>query len=156
MTVYKMLIDAVQSGKRFKIDLVEKDLWINKKLIVKKGVVVNENKELIASHDLDETFEYSPVLDEACWGVAELLYKKYKHSSPKKIVLGNQSYFKANELDELSDYDLAYGLDRNFAQAILEGYVLLASLSGWLKLENKDHWFHQGKQKEFVVLKEWL
>ena len=160
MSVYKMLIESVENGNRFKIDLIKKNLLINKKQIIMEGSVVYEkylNEPLIESDDLADYFEYSPILNEHCWGVANYLYSNYKHSAPKQTHLGNKPYFKALDVEDLYDYDLAYGLDRNVAQFILEGYILFSGLMGWLKMENEKHWFYQDQdQKEFVVLKEWL
>ena len=160
MSVYKKLIESVENGNRFKIDLVNKNLWINKRQIIMEGSVVYEkylNEPLIESDDLADYFEYNPILNEHCWGVANYLYSNYKHSSPKQTTLGNKPYFKALDIEDLYDYDLAYGLDRNIAQFILESYILFASLNEWLKLENEKHWFYQSQDdRQFVVLKEWI
>lgn len=157
MSIYKYLIESVRQNKSFRIDLIKKNLKIGHKQIMKGGIVHDDFKEMyvICANDLEDFLEYAPVLNESCWNVAEHLYEKYKHSTIKQTIIGNNSYFKANKMENLSDYDLAYGLDRNVAQAILEGYILLAGLSGWLKID-EDHWFYQGKDKDFVVLKEWI
>ena len=42
MSVYKMLIESVQNGNRFKIDLIKESLWINKKQIIMEGNVIDE------------------------------------------------------------------------------------------------------------------
>jgi hypothetical protein len=160
MSIYKDLIESVQNGKRFKIDLNKKDLWIGHKQIIDKGVIIDEkylNEELIEPYDLEDILEYSPILNECCWNVAECLYDKYQHSSPKKISLGNKPYFKALDIEDLYDYDLAYGLDRNVAQIILEAYILLAPMVNWLVWQNENHWFYQSpEEKEFVVLRDWI
>ena len=160
MSVYKKLIESVENGNRFKIDLVNKNLWINKRQIIMEGEIIDErylNEPLIEFDDLADYFEYSPILNEHCWGVANYLYSNYKHSSPRQSHLGNKPYFKSLDVEDLYDYDLAYGLDRNTAQFILEGYILFASLVGWLKMENEKHWFYQSRDdKEFVVLNNWL
>ena len=157
MSIYKMLIESVQDGNRFKIDLIKKNLWIGRKQIMKEGELLEYKDNLICPNDLEDFLEYAPVLNESCWNVADHLYEKYKHSSIKRVHLGSNPYFKANDVDELTDYDLAYGLNRNVAQAILEGYILLGGMIGWLELEDASHWFYQSKkQKDFVVLREWL
>lgn len=159
MSIYKDIINEIQNGKRFKIDLNKKDLWIGRKQIIKEGVIIDEkylNEALIEPFDLEDILEYSPILNEHCWNVVEMLYEKYQHSSPTKTNLGNKPYFKALDVEDLYDYDLAYGLERNVAQVILESYILLGGLIGWLVWQNENHWFYQGKDKEFVVIREWI
>jgi hypothetical protein len=157
MSIYKDLLDAVDNGKKFKVDLVNKSLWINKKQIIKEGEIVHDedkSKDLIKEWDLALNFGSMP-LDEYPFGVIEFLYNKYKHSAPREHS-NKKSYFKALSVDELTDGDLAYGYDRDFAQAMLEGYILLGSIVGWIKWENDNHWFYQGKDKELIILKEWI
>ena len=158
MSIYKDLLDAVDNGKRFKVDLVEKSLWIDKRQIIKKGEIVNEQdkiKGLIKEWDLALHFR-AMKLTENPWDVIETLYKEYKHSAPDKHS-NKKSYFKALPVDELTDEDLAYGYDRNFAQAMLEGYILLANLKGWLTWEYECYWFWQSSSDlECIVLNEWV
>ena len=159
MSIYKDIINEVQNGKRFKIDLNKKDLWVGRKQIIKEGVIIDDENvnDLICPNDLEDILEYSPILNEYSWNVAEMLYEKYKHSSPTKTSLGNKPYFKALDVEDLYDYDLAYGLDRNVAQCILELYILLAPMVNWLVWQNENHWFYQSTdQKEFVVLRDWI
>ena len=157
MSIYKELLDAVDNGKKFKVDLVDKSLWINKRQIIKKGEIVNDEdkgKDLIGRWDLALHFVELP-LDESPWKVVEVLYHEYKYSTPNKH--RNESYFKALPVEELTDADLAYGYDREFAQAMLEGYILLASLKGWIQFENENHWFWQSSSdKDLIILKEWI
>ena len=156
MSIYKELLDAVDNGKKFKVDLVDKSLWINKRQIIKKGEIVHDEykgKDLIKRWDLAFNYTFSP-LDENPWNMIEVLYCDYKHSTPSKH--SNRSYFKALPVEELTDADLAYGYDREFAQCMLEGYILLAILKGWIQWENDNHWFWQSESdKDFIILKEW-
>ena len=157
MSIYTELLDAVDNGKKFKVDLVNKSLWINRTQIIKEGEIVHDedkSKDLIKEWDLALHFGSMP-LDEQPFGVIELLYNKYKHSAPREHS-NKKSYFKALPVDELTDGDLAYGYDRDFADAMLCGYILLGSLVGWIKFENENHWFYQGKDKELIILKEWV
>lgn len=158
MSIYTDLLDAVENGKKFKVDLVNKSLWIDRRLTIEKGEIVHEqdkSKDLIKECDLESHFKCM-TLNEYPWDVIEVLYHKYKHSSPKEHS-NKKSYFKALPVDELTDGDLAYGYDRNFSQAMLEGYILLSNLNGWLNWEFDDYWFWQNKNdKELVILKEWI
>ena len=156
-SIYQDLLNAVDKGKRFKVDLMEKSLWINKRQIIKKGEIVNEqdkSKELIKVHDLALEYGCLP-LDTNPWEIIEVLYHDFKKSVPSEHC-NRKSYFKALSVDELTDADLAYGYDRDYAQSKIEGYVLLASLVGWLKWEHGEHWFWQGSEKELIVLRNWI
>lgn len=157
-SIYNELLDAVEKGRKFKVDLVNKSLWINRKQIIKEGEIVHDEykgKDLIGIWDLALNYANSP-LDEDPWNWIEVLYCEYKHSAPSKHS-NNKSYFKALPVEELTDADLAYGYDRDFAQAMLEGYILLANLTGWLTWEFDDYWFYQSdSDRELVILKEWI
>lgn len=149
MSVYGDLITAAIKGKRFKVDLIDKSLWIDKKQIIEKGVVLDGTKDLIKNDDF--VFDKS----KDVWGLVEDAYKLYKFSVPSEHD-NSKSYFKALSVDDLTDADLSYNLQRTIAQAILEGFILLASLQGWLKWEFGEHWFWQGTDKDLVVLKNWI
>ena len=156
-SIYTELLDAVDNGKKFKIDLVNKSLWINRKQIIKEGEIVHDedkSKDLINEWDLALHFAGS-LLNENPWSWIEFLYNEYKHSAPSKHS-NNRSYFKALPVEELSDADLAYGYSREFAQCMLEGYILLGSIVGWIQWDNNNHWFWQGEDKELIILREWI
>lgn len=157
MSIYTELLDAVDNGKKFKIDLVNKSLWINRKQIIKEGEIVHEgdkSKDLINEWDLALHFA-GGLLNEDTWSWIEFLYNEYKYSAPSKNS-NKKSYFKALPVEKLSDTDLAYGSDRDYAQAMLEGYILFGSLVNWIQWENDNHWFWQGEDKDLVLLKEWV
>ena len=157
MSIYEDLINAVDKGTKFKVDLINKSLWINKKQIIKEGVIVNEqdkSKELIEKWDLEDFgFEYE--IDKNPWKLIEFLYDKFKHSVPKENS-NKKSYFKALSVDELTDEELAYNFDRDFMQSVLEGYILLSSLQGWLHWEFGSCWFWQGNDAELIIIKNWI
>lgn len=157
MSIYEDLLNAVSNGKKFKVDLINKSLWINKKQIIKEENVVYEQdkgKELIEKWDLASDFASMP-LDENPWSCIETLYKEYKHSAPRENS-NKKSYFKALPVDELTDADLAYGYDRGYSQAMLEGYILLGSLVGWISWEYGNNWFWYGNDPELVIIRNWI
>lgn len=159
MSIYTDLLNAVYNGKKFKVDLIDKSLWINKRQIIKKGGIVHvhdKSKELIEEWDLEDYgIEYD--IEKDPWTTVKFLYSyHYKRSVPKEHS-NKRSYFKALSVDELDDFELAYNFDRNLGQAILEGYVLLASLKGILKWDFGDHWFWQYEDDDdLVVLRNWV
>ena len=157
MSIYKDLIDAVDNGKKFKVDLINKSLWINRKQIIKEGVIVHEQskgKNLIEPddlHDLHCTIGLEGSLNENPWSWIELLYKEFKYSVPKENS-NKRSYFKALSVDELTEAELIFNINRDLGQALLEGYILLASLNDWLKWIHGDYWFYQSKNDENLVV----
>jgi hypothetical protein len=146
MSIYSYLLDRVSQGAKFNINLVEKILKIDGKEIVLEGNLIDE-----------DNMKFLCISDLSPWEQVEYLYKKYKRSVPSTHNNGNKPYFKADSIDDLTDDEIAFNGVRNWCQAVLEGFMLLAGLSGWLKFENENHWFWQSKVfPELVVLKEWI
>lgn len=157
MSIYSELLDAVSNGSKFKVDLKNKSLWINRRKIIEKGELYEQNqgKELIKKWDLALDYGNVP-LDENPWEVIKMLYDDYKHSVPGKNSNG-KSYFKALPVEELTDAELAYNNDRDYSRAQFEAYVLLASLAGWITWDWGDYWFWQDTEdKELIILREWI
>lgn len=143
------LLKEVEKGARYAINLKQKSLKID-------GNVVELKDDLIKPDDL-RFYGIECNLNENCWTVVEELFRLYQHSSPSEHYKGNQPYFKALDVEELGDDEIAYNTPRNIAQALLEGYVLLASLNGWLCWGNENHWFWQSDEyPECIVLREWV
>ena len=141
-SIYRELLEKVEQGSKFKIDLVGKTLKIDGKEVVLEG-------NLIDGTDVDLSF--------GSWDILEMLYGQYKRSVPSERHNGNKPYFKAVSVEDLTDSEIAFNASRNYCQAQLEGYVLLGSLSGLLEWKNENHWFWQSKHdKDCIVLKEWI
>ena len=140
MSIYTDLLERVDNGAKFKINLVEKTLKIDGREIILDGNLIDDAE----CNKCD------------AWKIVESLYAKYKRSVPSSHQNGNKPYFKAVPTEELTNDEIAFNLNRNYCQAALEGYVLLAGLNGWLKFKNDKHWFWQGTDKELVILKEWV
>ena len=157
MSIYKKLIEAAIDGKSFKINLKDKNLVIGRKTFIKEGVVEVDDV-LIENEDFREFFILTGDVEHYSWkNVTWHLYNNFKYSVPSKHWKDN-SYFKAVDSEELSLDQMVFSLDRYVAQAMLEGYILLGSLAGWIKwTENEDHWFWQYEDDtELVVLREWI
>lgn len=133
MTIYEKLCQS----ESFRIDLNKKNLWINGVQHIKSGV----------------NLTHIPLIKESC--NLEELYQQYKYSVPSSKTC--KSYFKALLVDRLTDYQLAIGMPRYKAQALLEGYILLAGMAGLLRIEFTHKWYWQSKiDTDFVILKEWI
>ena len=147
MSVYSELLNHAQEGGKYKIDLKNKSLKIGNKNYIKNGEVLIEDKLF----DSDLLMKLQDP-----WNKTSELYNQYKYSIPTSHYKDN-SYFKALKYEELSSEELAYGLYRNYAQAALEGFILLASIKGLLKWQNDKHWFWQDENdKDFIILKEYV
>lgn len=141
MSLYSELIQKVAKGSKFNINLVQKTLSIDRSDVTLEGNLIDEN----------DVGNGNP------WEILETLYLSFKRSVPSAHHNGSRPYFKADNVEELSDDEIAFNEPRNLAQFALETYVLFASLSGWLKIENEKHWFWQSDiDKSLVVLREWL
>ena len=133
MTIYEKLCQS----ESFRIDLNKKNLWINGVQYIKAGI----------------NLTHIPLIKESC--NLEELYQQYKYSVPSSKPC--RSYFKALPVDGLTDYQLAIGMPRYKAQALLEGYILLAGMAGLLGIEFTQKWYWQSKiDPDFVILKEWI
>lgn len=140
MTIYEKLIEEVQKGRRFNVNFASKSIRVDKTYLLKNGI--HFGAELIQP-------------TENVWEELEDLYEEYKYSCPTEKKLGNKPYFKALEYEEMNDEDLAFGENRNEAQAKLEAYILLHALAGDLTIEYG--WFWQStRDKDFIILKDWI
>lgn len=147
MSIYCKLLEHAREGGKYKIDLKSKSLKIGNINYIK-------NKDVLTNDDL---FDNDFLMEcKSPWDKASELYQQYKHSIPTLHYKDN-SYFKALKYEELTSDELAYGLYRNYAQAALEGFILLASINELLKWPNEEHWFWQDKNdKDFIILKEYV
>ena len=140
MSIYETLLENIENGKGFKIDLKKKSLRIGSKFYVKE-------REVLTDEDLID--------EEGSWERVSELYQQFKYSVPSKT--DRNGYFTGLTADELTDSELAFNVSRRYAQAALEGYILLSSLKGVLQWKNDEHWFWQDStDKECIVLKEWI
>lgn len=142
MSIYRDLLERVDRGAKFNINLVEKTLKIDGKEIVLEGELINKDDliriGITPSHPIENI---------------EQLYAIYKRSVPSAHHNGNKPYFKAMSVEDLTDDEIAFNWNRSCAQAALEGYVLL----GGLIWGNDEHWFWQSSNdKELIILREWI
>lgn len=141
MSIYSDLLERVERGAKYKIDLVQKTLKIDGRTIILEGNLIDEN----------DVGNGNP------WEILETLYLSYKRSVPNTHQNGNKPYFKSDSVEDLTDDEIAFNEPRGLAQFALECYVLFASVLGKLKMGNKNYWFWQSKNyPECVVLREWI
>ena len=142
MSIYRDLLERVDRGAKFNINLVEKTLKIDGKEIVLVGTLIEKDDLIRIGITPSNSIE-----------IIEQLYANYKRSVPSAHHNGNKPYFKADNVEDLNDEEIAFNWNRNCAQAALEGYILL----GGLIWGNDDHWFWQSESyPSLVVLREWI
>ncbi len=145
MSVFTDLIHAAECGRKYRINLKEKTLRIDN-----KDIPLTEN--LIEEKDVEQFTSAKDFFD-----IVEDLYAIYKRSAPSAHYKGNKPYFKAEDFENLTDDEIAFNISRNVAQAILEGYILLWSLTIQVSWDNEFHWFWQSlNDPQLVILKEWV
>lgn len=156
LTYYDNLVDWVKCGHAYCINLRTKTMQLtsNEKCIDNGSWYPDTD---LIHIDRIETCEYKNL---RCLNIIEDLYRDYKYSVPSENSerTKRRDYFKALSPDEMTDKELATGMDRNIAKAKLEGFILCASLAGYLTWDEKlmGKWFYQGKDKDLVILREWM
>ena len=148
MSVYANLIHAAECGRKYRINLKDKTLKI-------------DGKDILLTDDLIDVCDMSMLnlteQTDDSWSVVEQLYTKYKKSAPSARYYGNKPYFHPDDVEDLTDDEIAFNEPRNWCQAKLEGFVLLAGISGMLEWKNENHWFWQSKtEPQCIELKEWI
>lgn len=157
MSVFMELMQAVDMSLRCKVNLETKSLHIDRKPVIENGVLLGEKRNLIDQDDLYVTTKMLVHDDFYAWVMVEHLYNNYKYSMPTKNSKVNKPYFKVADATEITTEHMASRPHRDKAQMMLEGFILLAGLSGCLKLTEPKHWFWQSSvDKDLVVLKKWI
>lgn len=143
--------EAIQHGKKVRIDLEKHSCWIDGKVVIENGKVIDEN--------ISCTYTDLPL--ENWMREIENAYQKYKHSIPSEETDSQRHpYFKALPYEELEDVDMLYGEERASAQQELVFLVFRLSLNPsfhWDEEVMGGKWFWQSKyDKDLVILRSWL
>ena len=148
-TAYEYLFANVARGSRFYIDLVKKDMKVGNEYVIKGGEIVEDSVDGYISPAVRSEFGSDP------WKYVERLYDAFQNSVPGEKRLGSPPYFNCKSYDELDEWFLAMGEMRDLAQALLEGWILCASLDGILKWEFGNKFFID-LGDGLIVLKNWI
>lgn len=149
MTLYDVLIElSKKSYNKIYINLCNKTLKVGRKELIKQGNVL-QHKINVG----DDTYEFDDLIKEPL--DLNELYSQYKYSVPSERE-NRRHYFKALSMEQLTDAQLVYGMPRLEARVRLEAYILLASLSGLITWNNTSHWYWQGQDRDFVILKQFV
>lgn len=143
-TIYCKAWKAIENGAKFRVDLVKRSLYVNKKCLIKNGEYEGSLSS-ITSFSIEKLEE---------------LYEIYKHSRPsERSDHKRKLYFKALYANDLSDDDMLYGRDREIAQFNLETYLLFWIMSGLFVWDEEymGKWFWQSPNDgDLVILREWI
>lgn len=124
----------VKNGATFKVDLENKKAWLNGKEIEVESSIRPNN----------------------VYFIIEELYRDYKYSYPSERSRKSR-YFKALTCEEMTDEQIAKGEDRDYSQAMLEGFVLSQILNGNFKWFDESKYFWQSKNdEELIILRKWV
>ena len=147
MTIYEELLARVEQGETFSIDFEKRNMKVGKDWLVKNGQC--ETGRILYGKNPVQISE-----------LIELYYKDFKYSCPSERSEGKRrGYFKALSVNELTDEQMVYGMNREVAQAQLEGFILCAILMNHLKWEDltEEKWFWQSpRDKDLIILKQWI
>lgn len=139
--IMKMLYESATKEARIKINFRTRSIKINKKYLIKEGVIQDGYNINLSDTDPYEIIEQN--------------YQIFKHSRPDKNF--RTSYFKAKKDEELTDEEFVHGESRSVARAILEGYIVCAVVTGKMYWKNPEHWFWISENDEDLILKrDWV
>ena len=164
MTVYEFLLHAARSysgvvngGKteEIRIDLTRKSIWSGRLPIMREGKLLLKSVRL----ENGDVCKLEGLIDFGGDAFAEIerLYAQFKRSVPNRHVRLNKGYFKALSSDALTMEELMDNMPRPEARMALEGFILLASLSGLIPWHNPKHFFWQSTDDpECIVYRDWV
>ena len=142
MELYDEIINSVASGSVFNVDLKKKVLQLDKNNVPLDNINVN----ISSSEDMLSTIHK--------------LFERYKYSVPSERSEGKRRrYFKALKLSEIEYDDFMFGEGRDTAQIKLELYVLLSSIyykNFWEEIFKEQFFYQSDKDKDLIILKDWV
>ena len=150
MSIYLELLERVSNGESFHIDFEKRNMKVGNDYLIKESEF-DESKELISG-----SYDMQTILNKI-----EELYKEYKYSLPsERSDNKRRKYFKALPMEEITDKQLMTAERREYARAVLEGFVLCMIVSGklvWNEKVMQGKWFWQSDiEPDLVVLRSWV
>lgn len=139
----------VYNGAKFYIDFKKRSLCVNGKYIIRNG-----ESSIPFANICPKDYSLPIVLDEI-----EHRYEVFLHSVPSERSENHRrSYFKALPEEELSDEDMMYGEQREYARFELEFCVLWVIIHGVLTWQQEwGSWFWQSPNfPSLVILRDWI
>lgn len=176
MTIYKTLIELSKSHTRLKsggwadlftFNLREKTIKNGKTIILERGEKKCETVELLSGDKYELSSKLISETDlkeygiENCkdnpYEVIQFLFDRFKVSVPSEHSEYGKFNFYCKSVDELTMKEMVNGTPRLEAYYLLEGYIMLASLSAWIDWEEPNHWFWQcPTDKKLIIYRNWI
>lgn len=150
MSIYYEMLERVNNGERFNIDLEKRTMKVGGEVVINKG-----------EYDTSKELYEGNIYDSAVWlHMVRELYRNYKYSLPsERSDSKRRKYFKALTVDELTDEELITGKPREVAQYMLEAFILCTVLRGDFVWDEERHgkWFYQRpSDPDLVILRSWI
>lgn len=176
MSIYKALIELSKSHTRLKkggwadlmtFNLKDKTIKNGKTIILERGErkcseieLINGNKYQLSNELINETdlMEYGiENCKENPYEVIQILFNQFKSSVPSEHSEYGKFNFYCKPVDELTMKEMINGIPRLEAYYLLEGYVMLASLSDWIEWKEPKHYFWQcPTDKKLIIYRNWI
>ena len=148
----RTLMLIVEYGVKFSIDIKERSMKVNNKMIVQNGVLLNK----------DDTWGVEPEeCIEDCISKLVVRFNRFYHSRCDAATEHRKyRWFAPLPFDKLSNDDHLYGDDRRIAQFELEYYLLCQMVFGTISAEtlnmgDKFYW-KPTKRSHLVIYRDWF
>lgn len=149
------------------INLTTKDIYCGKYVIMQSGkllqntITTDKNTYKIGSLiEINDLMflglgkDFSNIKRDP-YSIMEKLFYIYHNSSPNRFNDQRKKNILCKSLNEMTYEELERGENRNKAQTMLEGYILLAGLSKWISWEVETNFFKK-LNNNFFIFRDWI
>lgn len=172
-SLYKVLIRLSERneyiGKKhvgtIGINLTTKDIYCGKYTIMQSGKLLQDTITtdkntykigiLIETDDLMSLGEDFFDIKGDPYNVMKKLFYTYYNSSPNRFNDQRKKNILCKSLNEMTYEELEQGENRNKAQTMLEGYILLGGLNKWITWDEKSNFFTK-IDDSFYLFRDWI
>lgn len=172
-SLYKTLIHLSEQneyiGKNhvgtIEINLTTKNVYCNKHIIMQSGrllqdtIITDKNTYKIGSLiEIDDLMflgeDFFDIKGDP-YNVMKKLFYTYYSSSPNRFNDQRKKNILFKSLNEMTYEELEQGENRNKAQTMLEGYILLGGLNKWITWDEKSNFFTK-IDDSFYLFRDWI
>lgn len=153
LPIYVELIERVDGGETFNIDFEKRSMKVGNEYLVKNG-------------EYDTSREVFDIMHRDIYGpyvvlrIIRQFYGNYKYSLPsERSDRKRKKYFKVLPIEQIPDDKLFIAERRETMQAMLEGFILCAIVTGQFKWDEEimGKWFYQSKtDPDLILLRSWI
>lgn len=147
------------------INLTTKDVYCGKHTIMQSGKLLQDTittdkktytiENLIETDDLMFLGEDFSDIKRDPYNVMEKLFHIYYNSSPNRFNDQRKKNILCKSLNKMTYEELEQGENRNKAQTMLEGYILLGGLSKWITWDEESNFFTK-IDDSFYLFRDWI